>query len=403
MVVRPTAATIADNRQGIAPRPRLRAKRRRNLTSTTIAAYGGVFLLVVSMVAIGYQSPQKADSVANAVTPQATVTQANLSDQQQPSIDQLVATNVAADIAERADLSVAPNLANLSVSLSIDNQLAQTASTNVISKPQIVQPTASGRAIRTYTTKAGDTVTAIAAQFGVSSNTIKWANNLQTDALDPNQQLTILPVDGILYTVKAGDTVASLASKYSASSDQIVLFNDLELNSTLTPGNKIIIPGGILPNSERPGYVAPQQAVAPATSYAYTATSYGAGFGGQTWRIKVGTPMYPGNGYAFGNCTAYAYDRRVELGLPVGGNWGNASSWAYSARAAGLVVNNTPSVGAIMQNGGGYGHVAIVEQILPNGNLSISEMNAYVPGGGFDIVSGRIIAAADVGSYSYIH
>jgi len=56
-----------------------------------------------------------------------------------------------------------------------------------------------------------------------------------------------------------------------------------------------------------------------------------------------------------------------------------------------------------MQNGGWLGHVSIVESILANGDLSISEMNASVPGGGFNIVSGRIIPASVVGQYVFIH
>jgi surface antigen len=56
-----------------------------------------------------------------------------------------------------------------------------------------------------------------------------------------------------------------------------------------------------------------------------------------------------------------------------------------------------------MQNDGGVGHVAIVEKILPNNDLSISEMNAYVPGGGWNVVSGRIVSAAVAGQYLYIH
>lgn len=47
---------------------------------------------------------------------------------------------------------------------------------------------------------------------------------------------------------------------------------------------------------------------------------------------------------------------------------GNGADWARSGAAAGLLVNKTPA-GAIMQNGGGYGHVAIVE--------SINQMNKY--------------------------
>jgi surface antigen/phage tail protein X len=354
------------------------------------------------MVAIGYQPPQKIDdSVANAVDPQpAVLTQANL--RQQPSIDQLVATNVAAEIAERASLAVAPNLASLSISLSVENELAQTSTTNVITKPQIVQATASDRSMRHYTAQAGDTVSALAQQYGVSADTIKWANNLRSDALEPGKQLEILPIDGVLYTVKNGDTVDSLAAKYKTSAAGIISFNDLELNG-LAVGTRVILPGGSLPDNERPGYVAPRTLTTTTTGSSYRA-SYGAGFGGQTWRIKVGTPMYSGNGYAYGNCTAYAYDRRVELGLRVDNSLGNANTWASRAAANGYIVNNTPSVGAVMQDRSGYfGHVAIVEEILPNGDVSVSEMNAYVSGGGFNIVSGRIISARDVASYAYIH
>lgn len=354
------------------------------------------------MVAIGYQPPQQIDdSVANAVdTRPAVLTQATL--RQQPSVDQLVATNVAAEIAERASLAVAPNLASLSISLSVESELAQTSTTNVITKPQIVQPTASDRKMRHHTTQAGETVPTLAQRYGISPETIKWANNLSSDALEPGRQLEILPVDGVLYTVKNGDTPDTLASKYNTSAAVITSFNDLDLGGDLTVGTRIILPGGSLPNTERPGYVAPRT-IAPAANTGYRA-SYGAGFGGDTWRIKVGTPMYAGNGYAFGNCTAYVYDRRVELGLRIDNSLGNANTWASRAAANGYVVNGTPSVGAVIQDRSGYyGHVGIVEEILPNGDLRISEMNAYVVGGGFNIVSGRVIPAGNVGSYSYIH
>ncbi|HRN90744.1 MAG TPA: CHAP domain-containing protein, partial [Candidatus Saccharibacteria bacterium] len=76
---------------------------------------------------------------------------------------------------------------------------------------------------------------------------------------------------------------------------------------------------------------------------------------------------------------------------------------AARAMSQGLKVDRTPSVGAIMQNGGGFGHVAIVESVLPNGDVSVSEMNAYVAGGGYNVVSGRIILAANAGQYLYIH
>lgn len=368
-------------------------KGRRSWKPTAVASYIGVFLFIVSIVAIGYQPPRQnpIDSVAAAAPHDAQ----DAGDTSAPSVDQLVATQVAAAIAERTELPIARNVANLSVSLSIESELAQTE-TNVISKPQIIQPSAGNRDIRTYETVAGDTVSKVAAQFGISAETIKWANNLTADALEPGRTLQILPINGILYTVKDGDTPQSIAERYNADERIIVSYNDLETKG-LSAGQKLILPNGELPDTERPGYVAPRQS----TTYIYGPVSYGAGFSGtRTWTIGYGTAP---NSYAPGNCTAYAYNRRVQLGKPVGRHWGNAATWAYMAAASGLVVNNTPSVGAIMQNGGGYGHVAIVEEILPNGDISISEMNAYVPGGGFNIVSGRIVPAANVGSYNYIH
>ena len=332
------------------------------------------------MVAIGYQPPQKMEAVANAAdTTQAGGPQTPA----QPSVDQLVATNIAAGIAERAELPIASNVANLSVSLSAESELAQSGN-NIVSKPQIVQPTADGREVRAYTAQAGDTIQTIAQRFGISPDTVRWANNLNTDAVEANRQLAIPPVDGVLYTVRAGDTVDSLAAKYSADKNRITAFNDLELGG-LTPGLRIMIPGGVLPENERPGYVARRS------------TSAGSGFSRINSSIARASV---GNKYAFGNCTWYAYERRLQLGRSVGSYWGNAATWAGYARAAGYLVNNTPAVGAVMQNGGGYGHVAIVESVNGDGSITISEMN-YA--GNFNRVTSRTVSAGTAAGFTYIH
>ena len=175
----PSQATTEELKQQVFARHRVGSKKtRRGPKSTTIAAYTGVFLLIMSMVAIGYQPPQKIDSVANAAATGANPTV--LSDQ--PSVDQLVATNVAAGIAERADLAIKNNVASLSLSLAAESQLSQ-SDNSLISKPQIIQPSADGRTIKQYITKAGDTIQTIAQQFGISATTIKWANSLNSDAI----------------------------------------------------------------------------------------------------------------------------------------------------------------------------------------------------------------------------
>lgn len=353
--------------------------------STTVAAYTGVFLLIMSMVAIGYQPPQKMETVANAVA----APQTNSGTKAKPSVDQLVATNVAAGIAERAELPIAPNVANLSVSLSAESQLAQNDS-NVISKPQIIQPMADNRTMKQYAAVAGDTVEKVAATFSISASTLKWANNLTSDAIDAGKVLTVPPTDGVVYTVKEGDTVDSVAQKYASNKDRIVAFNDLEL-AGLTTGKTIIVPDGVLPETERPGYVAPRNAV-----------RQGAYLGGYSTVDAQIARASAGNKYAFGNCTWYAYERRAQLGRPVGSFWGNAATWSMYARAAGYNVNTTPAAGAVIQNGGGYGHVAIVESVNPGESIMLSEMN-YA--GNFNRVTSRTMSwgEATSGRYTFVH
>lgn len=346
-------------------------------------------------MAIGYQPPQPTptDSVANAITAQAA---GSVWADSAPSVDELIATRVVAGIAERADLPIARNVANLSSSLSIESQLAQ-ENTNVITKPQIIQPTAGNRAMRSYTAVAGDTVEKVAARFNISAETIKWANDMSSDAIEPGRKLDIPPVNGVIYTVKEGDTTASIAERYKADEQTIIAFNDLEL-SGLRAGRKLILPDANLPSAERPGYVAPQPAYNPSAS-GLNFANYGGGVGSAN-----NLALTAGNRYAFGNCTWYAYERRVQLGLPVGSFWGNANTWASYASAAGLTVTGTPTAGAIMQNGGGYGHVAIVESVNPGVSIYISEMNGYRFNGGFNRIGRGEVSWAEAtsGMYRYI-
>ena len=97
--------------------------------------------------------------------------------------------------------------------------------------------------ISVYVVRSGDTLSAIAKMFGVSVNTIVWANDIsRAQALKEGQTLVILPVSGIAYTVKKGDTVTSIAKKYKADAEEIVQFNDLNTTVALAEGTVITIP-----------------------------------------------------------------------------------------------------------------------------------------------------------------
>lgn len=99
--------------------------------------------------------------------------------------------------------------------------------------------------IITYTVRPGDVLSLIARDFGVSTNSLIWANSLRNaDSIKPDQILKIPPVSGVVHTVSSGDTVSSLASKYGADIDEIIDFNALPKDGALQVGADIIIPGG---------------------------------------------------------------------------------------------------------------------------------------------------------------
>jgi LysM repeat protein len=101
--------------------------------------------------------------------------------------------------------------------------------------------------ISVYVVRSGDTLSDIAGMFGVSINTIKWANNLKSaQDVHPGDTLVILPISGVERTVVKGDTLKSLAKKYGADANEIAQFNDLDPKGPLAIGSTIIIPGGEL-------------------------------------------------------------------------------------------------------------------------------------------------------------
>lgn len=360
----------------------------------TVLAYSGVFVLVLSFLITSYHNGNASSQASVSSVSQSESAPANASSSDKVSVDQLTVASLVTDLAEVTNLPAAGDLRETTTTLHLKKELSQ-SDAEVISKPQIVQPeTSNERGIRTYVTKEGDTMETIANQFKISSQTLRWANNTNSDAIEPGKTLTVPMTDGILYTVKEGDTVASIAEKYKVQPERIILYNDLDSDTPLAKDTRLVLPNGDLPETERPGYVAPQPA--------YNGNSYGGSMNGSTYGRDYGYgSASAGNRYAAGNCTWYAYERRMEMGRPIGGMWGNAYSWATSAIGAGFVVNHAPAPGAIIQTssgGGGYGHVGIVERV-DGSNIYISDMNFA----GYNVVTQRTIPLSQAGSYNFIH
>jgi len=112
------------------------------------------------------------------------------------------------------------------------------------------------RTVRTqpinYIVAPGDTPLGIAEKFGIKGTTLLWSNpklEEDPDFLQVGQELTILPVDGVLHTVAKNETLESIASKYKVDVATIVGYaaNGVETSSNLTVSQKLVIPGGVKP------------------------------------------------------------------------------------------------------------------------------------------------------------
>lgn len=96
--------------------------------------------------------------------------------------------------------------------------------------------------ISTYIVHEGDTLSQIAKMFGVSVNTIIWANDIKNGIITPGQDLVILPVSGVKHIVKEGDTIQAIVKKYDTDLNEVLGFNGLTADSKLAVGTEIIVP-----------------------------------------------------------------------------------------------------------------------------------------------------------------
>lgn len=101
--------------------------------------------------------------------------------------------------------------------------------------------------ISVYTVRDGDSLSQIAAMYGVTVNTIIWANDLK-DASDihAGDVLVILPFVGIRHTVEKGESLESIVKKYGADLAEVMKYNDLESAESITVGQELMLPGGEL-------------------------------------------------------------------------------------------------------------------------------------------------------------
>ncbi|MEN9621307.1 MAG: hypothetical protein RL499_1500, partial [Actinomycetota bacterium] len=138
------------------------------------------------------------------------------------------------------------------------------------------QAVASHAAPAVYTVAPGDTVSSIAQQFGLSTASILALNGLSwKSTIFAGQVLTLTsaPVKTTgtpapttsagRYRIDKGDTISALAARFGVSAQSILDENGLSWSSIIYPGQTIVIPGRVPEALPAPAPIVGRSADAP--------------------------------------------------------------------------------------------------------------------------------------------
>lgn len=216
--------------------------------------------------------------------------------------------------------------------------------------------------ISLYTVHEGDTLAAIAKMYGVSVNTIVWANNLSGKSIQLGQTLTILPISGIAYTTKKGDTLKSIAKKYKTDVSELALFNDIDEGDTIAEGVVVTIPEGesvVVPSAI--GKI-PEKRFKTFAAH----DTNGPDFPGYYVRPSNGIKTQGLHGY-----------NGIDLGSPIGAP-------IYAAAAGDVIISRNSGWN------GGYGNYVVISH--PNGTQTLyGHMKETIVAVGDRVYQGEII------------
>jgi murein DD-endopeptidase MepM/ murein hydrolase activator NlpD len=126
-----------------------------------------------------------------------------------------------------------------------------------MAQPYTTIPSRPRQELSTYTVQEGDTIFGISEKFGLDPETILWGNyNILQDnphALQPGQELNILPVNGTYYEWQDGDGLNGVASFFGVTPEDILNYpgNNLDVATigdyarpNIEPGTMLVVPGG---------------------------------------------------------------------------------------------------------------------------------------------------------------
>jgi len=214
--------------------------------------------------------------------------------------------------------------------------------------------------ISKYVVRKGDSLGSIAKMYGVTTNTIIWANDITSNSIKEGQSLIILPVSGTIHTVVKGDTLKSIAKKYKADIGEISQFNGLDSGSSLIVGNTIIIPDG-------EGVIK-----ISGTKLASKGTSSYKGGGGPEYAGYYVRPIFGG----IKTQGLHGYNA-VDIGTPVG-------TTLYAAAAGQVIIAKSSGWN------GGYGKYVVISHY--NGTQTVyGHMSQVLVNEGDTVYQGQVI------------
>jgi len=213
-----------------------------------------------------------------------------------------------------------------------------------------------------YTVEEGDTLSQIAQKFGISLETVLWANNLsKSSKIQPGQELTILPVSGVMHLVKEGETVLGIAKKYQADASEIADFNRLSEKAEVFVGDILVVPGGVM---------------APESSIEY-ATQYTTPLASSFFICPIPSPCNITQGLHWYNAIDFSNGRCGEPVFAAAG--GEIQRTGYHS-VAGKYVRILHPNGVVTF----YGHLSTI-LVVPGQRVSQGEIIGYTGNTGFTI------------------
>ncbi len=265
-----------------------------------------------------------------------------------------------------AGVSPASGDENNDVNIVLDNTILSVVGTRGMSDGFLGEGLFSDQ-VTNYKVRDGDSVSAIAKMFGVSVNTIYWANDLKKgDKLKTGQDLIVLPFDGLTHTVKIKETLDGIAKLYDADVADILAFNGLTKEDKLIVGEELVIPDGQKAEERNKTVASSSSSSSPRSS------SYSQNLKSVDGYFIYPLPKGPRIRKTQGIHDKYAIDIGAPAGTPI-----------YAAASGSVVIARTGY-------NGGYGTFVVIKH--PNGTESrYAHMSKLGTSTGKQVSQGEVI------------